>query len=130
MRMKKPKVELNKQEWGQVLDGLTCRVALYEETVGYYKHGVSYGHIAEVNGVEEAQAILRYYRRIIRNIKNSWARAATSKQPRICTGTFRNEKRHGNRPRQPAAICEIDPRTESFIADRAKHQESGSQKPG
>jgi len=67
--MKKPKVELNEQEWGQVLDGLACRVALYEETVGYYKHGVSYGRIAEVNGVEEAQAILRYYRRIIRNIK-------------------------------------------------------------
>jgi hypothetical protein len=67
--MKKPKVELNEQEWGQVLDGLACRVALYEETVGYYKYGVSYGHIAEVNGVEEAQAILRYYRRIIRSIK-------------------------------------------------------------
>lgn len=68
--MKKQKVELSEQEWGQVLDGLACRVALYEEAVGYYKHGVSYGHIAEVNGVEEAQAILRYYRRIIRNIKN------------------------------------------------------------
>lgn len=54
---------------GQVLDGLACRVALYEETVGYYKHGVSYGHHAEVPGVEEAQAILRYYRSIIRNIK-------------------------------------------------------------
>jgi len=67
--MKKPKVELNEQEWGQVLDGLACRVALYEETVGYYKHGVSYGHIAEVNGVEEAQTILRYYRRIVRSIK-------------------------------------------------------------
>lgn len=67
--MKKPKVELNAQECGQVLDGLACRVALYEETVGYYKHGVSYGHIAEVNGVEEAQSILRYYRRIIRSIK-------------------------------------------------------------
>jgi len=67
--MKKLKVELNRQEWGQVLDGLACRVALYEETVGYYKYGVSYGHIAEVNDVLEARAILRYYRRIIRNIK-------------------------------------------------------------
>lgn len=38
-------------------------------TSGYYKRGVSYGHIAEVNGVEEAQEILRYYRRIIQNIK-------------------------------------------------------------
>lgn len=28
-------VKLNKVEWGQVLDGLTCRVVLYEETVGY-----------------------------------------------------------------------------------------------
>ena len=36
-------VELNKVEWGQVLDGLACRVALYEETVGYYEDGVSYG---------------------------------------------------------------------------------------
>lgn len=69
MRMKKQRVELSRQEWGQVLDGLTCRVALYEETVGYYKYGVSYGHIVEVNGIEEAQSILRYYRRIIRNIK-------------------------------------------------------------
>jgi hypothetical protein len=67
--MKKPKVGLSEQEWGQILDGLACRAALYKETVGYYKHGVSYGHIAEVNGVEEARAILRYYRRIIQNIK-------------------------------------------------------------
>ena len=67
--MEKPKVELTEQDWGQVLDGLACRVALYEETIGYYKYGVSYGHIAEVNDVLEAQAILRYYRRIIRNIK-------------------------------------------------------------
>ena len=69
LRMKKPKVELSEQEWGQVLDGLACRVVLYEETVGYYKNGVSYGHIAEVSGVEEAHSILRYYRRIIWNIK-------------------------------------------------------------
>jgi len=70
IRMKKPKVELTKIEWGQVLDGLTCRVMLYEETVGYYEHGVTYGHIAEVRDVLEAKAILRYYRRIIRRIKN------------------------------------------------------------
>jgi predicted RNase H-like nuclease len=67
--MKKQNVELNGQEWGQVLDGLACRVALYEETVGYYEHGVSYGHIAEVNDADEAQVILNYYRQIIGKIK-------------------------------------------------------------
>ena len=62
-------VELNEVEWGQVLDGLTCRVALYEETVGYYEHGVSYGHIAEVRDVEEARIILAYYREIIGKVE-------------------------------------------------------------
>lgn len=87
-RMKNPKVELNGQEWGWVLDGLACRVALYEETVGYYKHGVSYGHIAEVNGVEEAQAILRYYRRIIRNIKTTRRKRLHRNNRRFASESF------------------------------------------
>ena len=62
-------VELNEVEWGQVLDGLTCRVALYEETVGYYEHGVSYGHIAEVRNADEARNIADYYRSIIGKIE-------------------------------------------------------------
>jgi len=63
------KVELNEVEWGQVLDGLACRVALYEETVGYYEHGVSYGHIAEVRDADEARTILNYFRDIIGKIE-------------------------------------------------------------
>ncbi len=62
-------VELNEIEWGQVLDGLTCRVVLYEETVGYYEHGVTYGRIAEVRDVDEAKVILMYYREIIGKIE-------------------------------------------------------------
>ena len=62
-------VELNEVEWGQVLDGLTCRVALYEETVGYYELGVSYGRIAEVRDADEARTILNYYREIIGKIE-------------------------------------------------------------
>lgn len=54
---------------GQILDGLACRVALYEETVGYYEHGVTYGHIAEVRDAEEARTILTYYREIIGKIE-------------------------------------------------------------
>ena len=66
----KRQVELNEVEWGQVLDGLTCRVVLYEETVGYYEHGVTYGHIADVNGADEAKEIAEYYRDIIWQIEN------------------------------------------------------------
>ena len=62
-------VKLNEVEWEQVLDGLACRVALYEETVGYYEHGVSYGHIAEVRDADEARIILNYYRDIIGKIE-------------------------------------------------------------
>lgn len=62
-------VKLNKVEWGQVLDGLTCRVALYEETVVYYEYGVSYGCIAEVRDADEARTILDYYRSIIGKIE-------------------------------------------------------------
>lgn len=65
----KRKVALNEVEWGQILDGLSCRVALYEETLGYYEHGVSYGHIAEVSGAEEARNILAYYQKIIGEIE-------------------------------------------------------------
>jgi hypothetical protein len=63
------KIELNEVEWGQVLDGLACRVALYEETVGYYEHGVTYGRIAEVRDAEEARIILTYYQKIIGNME-------------------------------------------------------------
>ena len=64
------KVELSEIEWGQVLDGLTCRVVLYEETVGYYENGVSYGRIAEVSGADDARNIAEYYQRIIIKIEN------------------------------------------------------------
>lgn len=62
-------VTLCRTSWGQVLDGLACRAALYEETVGYYEHGVSYGHIAEVRDADEARVILNYYRDIIGKIE-------------------------------------------------------------
>jgi hypothetical protein len=66
----KKKVELNGIEWGQVLDGLACRVALYEETVAYFEGGISYGHIAEVRDADEAKVILNYYLKIIDTIEN------------------------------------------------------------
>lgn len=68
-------VKLNEVEWGQVLDGLACRVALYEETVAYYEYGVSYGHIAEVRDADEARTILNYYREIIGKIEKQLGKA-------------------------------------------------------
>ena len=68
-------VKLDEVEWGQILDGLACRVALYEETVGYYEHGVSYGHIAEVRDADEARIILSYYREIIGKIEKQLGKA-------------------------------------------------------
>ncbi len=72
-------VELDEVEWGQVLAGLTCRVALYEETVGYYEHGVSYGHIADVSDADEARNIAEYYKRIIGKIEKQLGKGGYKK---------------------------------------------------
>jgi len=65
----KTKIELDDNEWGQIIDGLTCRAILYEETVGYYEDGVSYGEIAEVSNVKEARELAAMYRSIIEKIQ-------------------------------------------------------------
>ncbi len=53
----KAAIELDDDEWGQIVDGLTCRAMLYEETVVYYEGGIPDGEIAEVSDVEEARAL-------------------------------------------------------------------------
>jgi len=65
----KTKIELDDNEWGQVIDGLTCRAILYEETVVYYEGGIPDGEIAEVSNVEEARALAAMYRSLIRKIQ-------------------------------------------------------------
>ncbi len=65
----KKAIELDGNEWGQVIDGLMCRAILYEETVGYYEDGVTYGDIAEVSNVEEARQLAAMYRSLIEKIQ-------------------------------------------------------------
>lgn len=65
----KTKIQLEDADWGQVIDGLTCRAELYEETVDYYETGVTYGNTAEVSGVEEARSLATLYRSLIAKIQ-------------------------------------------------------------
>ncbi len=65
----KTKIELEDIEWGQIIDGLTCRAILYEETVGYYEDGVTFCEIAEVSNVEESRELAAMYRSIIEKIQ-------------------------------------------------------------
>ncbi|MDA3833341.1 MAG: hypothetical protein PF495_08085 [Spirochaetales bacterium] len=62
-------VELNRIDWGQLLDGLRCRAEQYEGTAKYYQNGKAEGEILEVSDVEEAQAIANDYREIIAKIE-------------------------------------------------------------
>ena len=65
----KKSVSLEECEWGQIVDGLTCRAELYEETVRYYESGYTEREIAEVSDADEARDLARMYRRIIRKIE-------------------------------------------------------------
>ena len=65
----KKTIELEDHEWGQVVDGLTCRAELYEETVGYYETGQADDGIAEVNDAEEARDLARVYRSLIDKVQ-------------------------------------------------------------
>jgi hypothetical protein len=67
--MKMKTVELETAEWGQVLDGLTCRAEQYELTVQYYETGVADGEILEVSHGHEARYIAEFYRSIIAKIE-------------------------------------------------------------
>lgn len=60
---------LDENEWGQIVDGLLCRVELYEETVRYYETGYAEHEIAEVRDADEARDLARIYRLVIRKIE-------------------------------------------------------------
>ena len=72
--MKKFAVSLDERDWGQILDGLRCRLEAYEETVRYYESGHAESEIAEVRGVDEAQELADRYRGIIKKIQQALRR--------------------------------------------------------
>jgi len=65
----KKTVTLDELEWGQILDGLSYRVELYENTVRYDEEGYCEGEIAAVTDGNEARKLADWYRSIIRKIE-------------------------------------------------------------
>ena len=64
-------VVLDDSEWGQVLDGLRCRLETYEETVRYYESGYAEIEIAEVRDMDEASQMANLYCSIIGKINQA-----------------------------------------------------------
>jgi len=68
-RMKKC-VELDENDWGQLLEGLTCRAEQYELTAQYHETGLADGDILDVRDVDEARSLASGYRRMVDDIKS------------------------------------------------------------
>jgi hypothetical protein len=64
------KVELDEIEWGQIIDGLTCRAEQYELTAQYHETGFADGDILEARDADEARSIAGFYREIIKTIRS------------------------------------------------------------
>lgn len=65
---KKIAIELDSNEWGQIIDGLTIRAESYENTIRYYETGYADEFVEEVSSADEARTIAAFYREIIGKI--------------------------------------------------------------
>ena len=74
MRMKKT-IELDENDWGQVMDGLTCRAEDYERTAHYHETGFADDLILEVRDAAEAHHLANRYRRIVQKIREQAKKA-------------------------------------------------------
>lgn len=70
-QMKKT-IELENNDWGQVIDGLCVRAEEYERTAQYHESGITDGDILEVKDAREAKNIAEHYREIIRKIRGQF----------------------------------------------------------
>ena len=69
MRMKKKiEISLEKIDWGQIIDGLTCRAEQYEQMADYYSGGQAKGDVLLVRDGDEARGLADWYREIISKI--------------------------------------------------------------
>lgn len=64
----KKTIELDENDWGQIVDGLTCRAEQYEQTARCHEAGFADGVIVEVRDAEEARSIAGCYQEIIEKI--------------------------------------------------------------
>jgi hypothetical protein len=67
-RMKKT-IELDENDFGQIIDGLDCRAKQYDLTARYHETGFADGDILEVRDADEARNLADWYRRIIEEIR-------------------------------------------------------------
>lgn len=65
----KIKIELERNDWGQLLDGLICRAEQYEVTARYFETGSAEDLILEVRDAHEAKCLADRYREIIARIQ-------------------------------------------------------------
>ncbi len=62
-------IELEVNDWGQIIDGLTSRAEQYEQTVNYYEGGYAEGEILLVRDADEARVLAEWYRRLVGQIR-------------------------------------------------------------
>jgi hypothetical protein len=62
-------ITLDKNDWGQIIDGLTCRAEQYELTGKYYDGASGEGEILDVRGAVEARGLALWYRRLVQQIR-------------------------------------------------------------
>lgn len=61
-------ITLDENDWGQMVDGLTCRAEDYERTAEYRDSGYAEDFILEVRDAAEARNLAAWYRRLIEEI--------------------------------------------------------------
>jgi len=67
---KKTTITLEDNDWGQIMDGLTCRAEQYELTAQYHETGYADDFILEVCDAAEARNLAGWYRRLVEEIRS------------------------------------------------------------
>ena len=65
-------VIISRNEWGQIIDGLTCRAEDYEMIAQYYKTGNADHIIQEVKDADEARTMAEWYRKLVEKVETQY----------------------------------------------------------
>jgi hypothetical protein len=66
---KEVSITLTENDWGQIIDGLTCRAEQYELTAKYHAGESVRGEILAVSDADEARELALWYRRLVEQIR-------------------------------------------------------------
>ena len=70
-------ITLTENDWGQIMDGLTCRAEQYETTARYHAGETVEGGILEVRDAVEARELARCYQQLAGSIRRQLTRQKT-----------------------------------------------------